>query len=117
MLLRSMLRPAGILQCTVLAVLLQAVQPFEIPSCYHKTSHVLEKFKNASSSLPAYARWASEATSTVSAGSAGKTSRHPNQILADLLPWGALCAHCFPSVSAGTRTFQIQAAASNPCPW
>ena len=70
MLLRGMLGPTGILLCTVLlAVLLQAVHPFEIPSCYHKTSHVLEQFKNASSSLPAYARWASQATFTVSASS------------------------------------------------
>lgn len=66
-----MLRPTGILQCTVLlAVQLQAVQSFEIPSCYHKTSQVLEQFKNASSSLPAYARWASESICKVSAGSA-----------------------------------------------
>ena len=49
----------------LLAVLLQAVQPFEIPSCYHKTSHILEQFKNASSSLPAYARWTAEAIFTV----------------------------------------------------
>ena len=64
-----MLRATGILQCTVLAVLLQAVQPFEIPSFYHKTSHVLEQFKNASSGLPAYARWAAEAIPTGAAGS------------------------------------------------